>query len=194
MKYKEIQINDIITKKDLEYGNIILLASRPALGKTKTCCELFKHYSKIFNCLYFDMSGESNAYFFDYKNMKGVVNDYLSSVEIVKKIQYEAKHNALRIIFIDCWQLLNDKREWFSKMLLEISYFFGIVVVITSQLSRKVEKRKNHLPNKKDLNAIENLDSYTRKQIVIGRPAIYLDSSNIADELKFFVYREWNNG
>lgn len=193
MKHKEIKINDIITKKDLENGNLILLTSRPAVGKTKTCCELFKIYSKAFNCLYFDMTGEGSSYFFDSKDIKGVVNDYMSSVEIIKKIQYEAKHNVLKVVFIDYWQLLDDKSEWFLKLLLEISWFYGIVFVITSQLPRNVENRKNHLPNNKDLSLIENLGNMARKQIVISRPAMYLNSSNIVDELKFYVYRDWNN-
>lgn len=193
MKHKEIKINDIITKKDLENGNLILLTSRPAVGKTKTCCELFKFYSKAFNCLYFDMTGEGSSYFFDSKDIKGVINQYMSSVEIIKKIQYETSHNVLKVVFIDYWQLLDDKSEWFLKLLLEISWFYGVVFVITSQLPRNVENRKNHLPNNKDLSLIENLGNMARKQIVISRPAMYLNSSNIVDELKFYVYRDWNN-
>lgn len=192
MIIKEIQIDGIITKKDLENGNLILLTGRPAVGKTRTCCELFKTYSKSFNCLYFDISGEESAYFFDYKNIKGVVNDYMSSIEIAKKIQYEAKHNVLRVVFIDYWQLLDDRKDWFLKILLEISWSYGVVFVITSQLSRNVEKRKNHLPNRKDLDSIGNLGIMARKQIVIGRPAIY-SSLPIADELKYYVYKDWSN-
>ena len=37
-----IAYKNITTKKVLDFGNLILLASRPGVGKTNTCCNLFK--------------------------------------------------------------------------------------------------------------------------------------------------------
>lgn len=115
MKIIEIEQKDIINKQDFENGNLILLTGRPCIGKTWTCCDLFKYYSKSFSCLYFDLSGENTCYFFNYKNPKGLVNEYMTSAEIIKEIQFQARHNAVKIVFIDYWQLLNDNNEWFLK-------------------------------------------------------------------------------
>ena len=86
-----IAYENIITKKDLDFGNLILLASRPGIGKTKTCCNLFKYYSKIYNCLYFDLLGSESSYFLANNEQKGLILNYMSSIEIIKKIQSEIR-------------------------------------------------------------------------------------------------------
>lgn len=185
MRYKKIKIDDIITKKDLDFGNLILLASRPGIGKTKTCCNLFKYYSKIYNCLYFDLLGSESSYFLANNEQKGLILNFMSSIEIIKKIQSEIKRETPKFIFIDYWQLLTDIDDWFLNMLLEIYSKHKTVIIITSQLSRKVEMRKQHLPKIKDLN--ENLFDCCGKCVVISRPYSYGESED--DELHYLLYK-----
>ena len=87
-----IACEKIITEKDLSNGNLILLASRPAIGKTKTCCYLFEYYSKNYSCLYFDLSGSSSSYFLGNKEQNGLIFDFTPSVEMIKKIQNGIKN------------------------------------------------------------------------------------------------------
>ena len=180
-----IAYENIITKKDLDFGNLILLASRPGIGKTKTCCNLFKYYSKIYNCLYFDLLGSESSYFLANNEQKGLILNYMSSIEIIKKIQSEIKRETPKFIFIDYWQLLTDTDDWFLNMLLEIYSKHKAVIIITSQLSRKVEMRKHHLPKIKDLN--ENLFNCCGKCLVISRPYSYGESED--DELHYLLYK-----
>lgn len=185
MRYKKIKIDDIITKKDLDFGNLILLASRPGVGKTKTCCNLFKYYSKIYNCLYFDLLGSESSYFLANNEQKRLILNFMSSIEIIKKIQSEIKKETPKFIFIDYWQLLTDTDDWFLNMLLEIYSKHKAVIIITSQLSRKVEMRKHHLPKIKDLN--ENLFDCCGKCLIISRPYSYGESED--DELHYLLYK-----
>ncbi len=180
-----IAYENIITKKDLDFGNLILLASRPGIGKTKTCCNLFKYYSKIYNCLYFDLLGSESSYFLANNEQKGLILNYMSSIEIIKKIQSEIKRETPKFIFIDYWQLLTDTDDWFLNMLLEIYSKHKAVIIITSQLSRKVEMRKHHLPKIKDLN--ENLFDCCGKCLIISRPYSYGESED--DELHYLLYK-----
>lgn len=76
-------------------------------------------------------------------------------------------------------------------MLLELTYYYKIVFVITSQLSRSVEKRKNRLPKIKDLMLIQNLFQWCRKCVVISRPAMY--GVNEEDKLHYILYKDWKN-
>ena len=184
-KHNLIAYENIITKKDLDFGNLILLASRPGIGKTKTCCNLFKYYSKIYNCLYFDLLGSESSYFLANNEQKGLILNYMSSIEIIKKIQSEIKRETPKFIFIDYWQLLTDTDDWFLNMLLEIYSKHKAVIIITSQLSRKVEMRKHHLPKIKDLN--ENLFDCCGKCLIISRPYSYGESED--DELHYLLYK-----
>ena len=180
-----IAFENIINEKDLSNGNLILLASRPGIGKTKTCCDLFKHYSKNYSCLYFDLSGSASSYFFGNKEQNGLVFDFMSSIEMIKKIQNGIKYDNLKIVFIDYWQLLSDKNCWFINMLLEIYSKYKIVFIITSTLSRKIEQRRYHLPKIKDLKG--SLFDYCGKCVVISRPYSYGESEE--DKLYYLPYK-----
>ena len=183
--YDLVSCQEIINERDLCYGNLILLASRPGIGKTKTCCELFKYYSKIYNCLYFDLLGSESSHFLVNNEQKGLIHDFMTSVEIINRIQKGIKCDNLKIVFIDYWQLLLDKNSWFINMLLEIYSKHKIVIIITSQLSRKIEKRRHHLPKIKDLK--KGLFDYCGKCVVISRPYSYGESED--NKLYYLLYK-----
>ena len=182
MKKREIDFKDIISAKDIENGNIIVLAGRPAMGKTSTCCELAKVFSKKFNYLFFDLA--SNG-FYIYLKHKIVAYSFMSSLVIIKKIEDEIAKNEVKLIFIDYWQLLNDKSEWFILKLREISIHHKVVFVISLQLGRKVENRKKHLPTRKDIKRVFN--HYVKKLVVLFSPAKY-SPVQTNNDLKFVEY------
>ncbi len=185
--YNLITREKIITEKDLSNGNLILLASRPCIGKTKTCCYLFEYYSKKYSCLYFDLSGSSSSYFLGNKEQNGLIFDFTPSVEMIKKIQNGIKYDNLKIVFIDYSQLLTNTDNWFLNMLLELCSNHKIVIIITSQLSRKIEKRRQHLPKYKDLRNIKNIFYACRKCVVITCPYAYGESEKY--ELVYLLYK-----
>ena len=187
MERQNIDLKDIITNKDLKSGNLILITGRPAIGKTQTCVELMKQYENEYDCMFFNLEGD--YYWFD-RNDKRIIFNYNTAVEIIKKVQNDATEK-LKFVFIDYWQLINDQNEWFLKMLLSMSWTSKLIFVITSQMPRSVESRRDHLPKRSDFNGIDLLYKSARKVIVIGRPAMY--GEDVEDELKYYVYKDWDN-
>ena len=187
MERQSIDLKDIITNKDLKNGNLILITGRPAVGKTQTCVELMKQYENEYDCMFFNLEGDS--YWFDKKD-KRIIFNYNTTVEIIKKVQNDVTEK-LKFVFIDYWQLVNDQNDWFLKMLLSMTWTSKLVFVITSQLPRSVESRRDHLPKESDFKGIDLLYKSARKVIVIGRPAMY--GSDVKDELKYYVYKDWDN-
>ena len=185
MKRKEIEFEGIITDKDIEKGNLILLVGRPAVGKTEVCSKIVKKYGNEYGYLFFDLRGNEDSYWL--KNIKRVI-EYHTAVEIIKTIQKEVKNN-LKFVFIDYWQLIDDKDDWFRYMLVELALSNKIVITITSQLSRVVENRKNHLPLNKDLKSIFNdIFLSSGKVVVISKPAIY--GIDLKKDLHYFLYKD----
>ena len=52
--YKEIELNQIVTKQDINDGSLIMISSRPAVGKTYTCNEIIKQFKGEYEYLYLD--------------------------------------------------------------------------------------------------------------------------------------------
>lgn len=192
MKFIEIDFDEIITKRDLNDGNLILLTSRPAVGKTQTCVNLIKKY-KDQGYLYFDLDSAGSDYWLQNNKDLQVCKEFMSSLEIIKTIEQKIKSEKIKFVFIDYWQLVTDREDWFVKKLLSLSWSYKVVFVITSQLSRKVDGRRSHLPNLKDINNIKILGRLARKVIVISRPAMYYGSKEVEDKLHYLVCRDWEN-
>lgn len=189
MKINELEFNDIITNEDLHDGNLILLASRPAVGKTKTCIELINKFKEKYDYIYFDLSvGGTNYWKLDRLKIE---TDYKSSMEIIKSIEKFVENEKAKFVIIDYWQVVENQRDWFLRKLLEFSLVYKLVIIITSQLKRIVDKRKNHLPRHKDFRTIKNLSVLAKKIVVIGSPAIY--GEDIVDELKYYIYKDIGN-
>ena len=93
----------------------------------------------------------------------------------------------MKIVFIDYWQLLTNTDDWFLNMLLELYSKHKIVIIITSQLSRKIEKRRQHLPNYKDLRNIKNIFNAGRKCVVIT--VHMLTAKAKKNELVYLLYK-----
>lgn len=191
MRYKNIEQREIISKPYIDLGGMILIASRPGLGKSKTCCEIYKQYIQKFYCLYFDLDSSHSHRFMDYKSDK-VIDEFMTSAEIIKKIQYEAKHHNLKIVFIDEIRSLSDKTDWFYSTLSSLAWQYKIVFIFTYNLPRRVERRVHHLPNKRDLNEVDFIGRFAQKHIVIARPSIY-SRKHIEDKLIYYVYKDWRS-
>ena len=188
MIYK-LNFDNIITKEDLNNGNLILFASRPGVGKTQTCIELIKSFKDNYDFIYFDLSvGGTN--FWQSQSLK-IKTDYKSSLEIIRSIEKFVKKENAKFVIIDYWQVVENQGEWFLRKLLEFSWEHKLIIIITSQLERLVEKRKNHLPKFKDFRNVKNIFKFARKIIVIERPAMY--GLDVEDELKYYVYKDVEN-
>lgn len=178
---KEIVLDEIISKNDLKNGGVILLTGRPAVGKTKTCAQLFK--KNLDYAFYIDLADNAEHFISGNKNFS---NTFLTSVEVVKKI--EELKSERKIFFIDGWENLNDKNDWFIQKLLCITYAYKLVVIITATLCKNVEKRKNHLPKIADFKGFGSLNKATK--IVVLNNLSRFDAQKQSDETKYFLYKD----
>lgn len=187
MKPYKIEFDEIISDKDIKEGNLILLTGRPGTGKTLTCCRLVKKYEG--RCLYFNLAGEVLLHWFKNGIPSNIISRYYTSVEIIKKIEDFIGTKDFKFVFIDYWQLLDDQAEWFIKMLMDISYNYKVVVIITTQLPRELVSRKSNMPKSNGLVKMNNLGIWTRKHVVIDRKYLY-ETNNVEDDLEYFIYRD----
>ena len=162
-----ISFDKIITENDLKNGNIILLSGRPATGKTETCCKLLDKFKEKYNCLLFNLQGSDLSFWLDNTNQSFILNEFQSSIEIIKTTERTRKNGSLKFVFIDELQLLTDTREWFIMKILNLCYSDKIVFVITNTLKRDGIKKHNCLPEYKYLNNLECFN-HCCKHIVIG--------------------------
>ena len=188
MEKKIIKFDQIISQQDIDNGNLILLAGRPATGKTQTICELIKKYKKQYGYLYFDFDGNgSNHWLADEKN--GIIKEYQSSVGIIQTIQKSIDNN-LKFVFIDYWQLVENTDVWFLRILSTLAFNRKLVIIITSQLDRKVIHRKDQIPITADFKTIKNLFIYSRKVIVIKPPSLSPSQQlNMQSKMKYKIYK-----
>lgn len=183
MKPNGISFDDIISERDIENGNLILLAGRPAVGKTKTCCEILKKYEEKHKSLYFDLSGHDTKFWIG--ENEGVILKYHSSVDIIKEIQSAIEKRDIKFVFIDFWQVVGCKEEWFIRMLIELVYLKKLVIIVTTYLDMKVEKRKNHIPLLSDIYRVCSLSQRAKKIIAIS----YEYFPNKDSKYKYYLYR-----
>lgn len=188
MKINEVDFANIVTNKDLEDGSLILLTSRPAMGKTQTCLELIKTFKEKYDYIYFDLSCGGTSF---WKGNVKIDDEYKNSYDIIKSLEKFVKRKNAKFVIIDYWQLVEDGRDWFIRKLLEFSWEYKLVIIIPAQLNYVVEKRKNHLPKIKDLKRFKHLYKFAKKIIAIGRPAMY--GENVEDKLNYYVYKDINN-
>jgi hypothetical protein len=95
-KSYEITFNQIIDQNDLEDGNIILLTSRPCMGKTYTCNKIINKYYDKYKMIYFDLSGGDLLYRLEQFNIY-YHKEYFCAHEIIKYIQQKVRLTQMEL-------------------------------------------------------------------------------------------------
>ena len=169
-------LDDIIK---LNKGDLIIIASRPAMGKTTFVQNILDNIIQKENkdVLFFDLEKINKSY---------TINDI-----------YENSHKSkkdIELIIIDYLQLIQfDKSKLLSrdneiteilKKLKILAKELNIPIIITSQLSRKVEKRDDKRPNITDfVHSEHGILTYSDKILFLYRDFYYNEKnkSNITD-------------
>lgn len=187
----------IISEKDIKDGALILLCGDVSSGKTEICCDIVEFYGKQFGCRLFDLVGDTEyfyssdttlpglTYLKKYTSKNMVINKKQSTTQLVKEIQSFVRKLNSKIVIIDSWDVLDDKREWFAKKLRYIARYYSIVIVVTSKMTVNQNSEKEVIPSKKDFEKIENIGTLSTKKVFISRPAMYL---NCPDKTTIYEY------
>ena len=99
----------------------------------------YYHFKDKYDYLYFDLS-VGGTRFWERKGLK-IDKEYKSSLEIIKALEKFVKNDRAKFVVIDYWQLVEDKNDWFLRKLMEFTWEYKLIIFITSQLVRNVEKR-----------------------------------------------------
>jgi len=166
-EYENFDIENFYMENLNNNSKLILIASRPGVGKTSFAfnliVEALKNNKKILiNSL--EMNGveifkkldtDKNNYYLLNQNDAEII---LSEIEKVIN-----KNSDVSLIVIDYLQLLDFSDidiETFVKNLKLIALKHNISILILSQLDREVEKRENKIPQQEDIRELKNLSDY----------------------------------
>ena len=177
-KFEQIDFDEIIAEKDIARGNVILIYGRPATGKTETCYKICEKYAENYNALYFSLDGNDLSFWKKKEDAACfIINEFKTSVEIVKIIENAIKTDGVKFVVIDGWKLLEDKDEWLRQKIIDFAILNKIIFFITVNIPRPVCKNFS-IPSYKQLKRIdERLNDLAFKEIVVSGNNDGLDKS-----------------
>ena len=174
-------LKDYLKKKELT-----IIAARPGMGKTtfalRLASELCNEQKSVLYCL-LEMDKEKLAQ--KHYDSRIVVDDTpCQSVEHIRTTIHENRENSfsISIVIVDYLQLMNascnykDRAKDLYHILLDLKKLAeddNISVIVTSQLSRKADMRKNHRPIIEDLIVYDGWKDIVDNVIFLYRPEYY---------------------
>ena len=187
MKVKEIEFDEVVSDEDIQNGNVILCGHRLGLEYVQTFANIIDKYQNRFNYVYFDFF-HSISLDLDFTQNITVVDGYKSSVEIIKHIEMYCKHSRkAKFVFIDGWEEVEDKGDWFVRMLVVLSVVYRLVILISTRMPRRVDYTRKHLPKKKDYIKLGKLSKLSKKHIYITNPSRYCKNKGI-DKIQYYLF------
>lgn len=170
----------------LEKGTILCIASRPGLGKTTLAINIANDIAKKSDkpILYFSLESSKEQL------EKRFINDNIKAITEILTIddidsiseKYNKMNNGLSLIVIDYLQLIQripeeeENNLEIIRRLKHISVKLNVPIILVSQLSVLVDKRKDRKPTILDLN-INEISKYYQKVIFLYKD----DNGNIKE-------------
>lgn len=199
-------INDLDNILKIKEEDFIIIASRPKMGKSTLVQNIIINVAVIENkpTLYFSLEDSKEnivkKLILKTSMIKKEVPIFIDTTipqtiyEIIEKSHKIKQNKNIELIIIDCLQLIqfdskkalsrdNEIRE-ILKELKKIAKKLKIPIIVTSQLSRNPEKRKDKRPVITDFaNIISSVLRYADKILFIYRDSYYNkeNKSNITD-------------
>ena len=168
MKVKEIEFDEVVSAEDIQNGNVILCGHRLGLEYVQTFANIIDKYQNRFNYVYFDFF-HSISLDLDFTQNITVVDGYKTSC---KK---------------DGWEEVEDKGDWFVRMLAVLSVVYRLVILISTRMPRRVDYTRKHLPKKKDYIKLGKISKISKKHIYITNPSRYCKNKGI-DKIQYYLF------
>lgn len=186
----------------LSKGNIMIIGGRTAIGKTSFEISIINHLlenkkkvllfslssskENIINRLIADKMNVPFQNFasgnFDKTNLNNILNFYENvDLSIIDRLEFSIseleemiKNSTPDVLFIDYVQLLNepDKKQTFYEIK-RIAKTYGIIVILISQISKRVESRENKRPLLSDFGEWDILGELSDFVAMIYRDSYY---------------------
>ena len=196
---------DYLTK-GLHSGELILIGGRAGMGKTTVALSLARNIVLKENIpvAYFSLE-MSKEHIINRINShpKKVTENFIVddtpaiTVEVVceKCLKLKEEEN-IGLIIIDYFQLLEGAIRDCSEILMklkELAQKLNVPVIVTSQLSRNVENRKNHRPKLIDLEKMGGIEQYVDTIIFLYRDDYYDHDSERRGIMELNIVKPLNN-
>lgn len=196
---------DYLTK-GLHSGELIIIGGRAAMGKTTVALNLARNIVLKENIpvVYFslEMSKERIINRIN-SHPKKVTENFIVddtpaiTVEVVceKCLKLKEEEN-IGLIIIDYFQLLEGAKRKGSELLMKLKALARVInvpIIVTSQLSRNVENRKNHRPKLIDLEKMGVIEQYVDTIIFLYRDECYDDDSERRGIIELNVVKQLND-
>lgn len=92
-----------------------------------------------------------------------------------------------KFIFVDGWEEVEDKGDWFVRMLVVLSVVYRLVILISTRMPQRVDSARIHLPKKKDYITLGKLNKLSKKHIYITNPSRYCKNKGI-DKIQYYLF------
>ena len=196
---------DYLTK-GIHSGELILIGGRAGMGKTTVALSLARNIVLKENIpvAYFSLElSKSQLINRINSHPKKVTENFIVddtpaiTVEVVcEKCLKLKEEEKIGLIIIDYFQLLEGAIRDCSEILMklkELAQKLNVPVIVTSQLSRNVENRKNHRPKLIDLEKMGGIEQYVDTIIFLYRDDYYDHDSAFKGIIELNIVKQLNN-
>ena len=196
---------DYLTK-GIHSGELILIGGRAGMGKTTVALSLARNIVLKENIpvAYFSLElSKSQLINRINSHPKKVTENFIVddtpaiTVEVVcEKCLKLKEEEKIGLIIIDYFQLLEGAIRDCSEILMklkELAQKLNVPVIVTSQLSRNVENRKNHRPKLIDLEKMGGIEQYVDTIIFLYRDDYYDHDSERRGIMELNIVKQLNN-
>lgn len=161
---------------DFRKGDLYVFAGRPGMGKTTVLLNLLQAMMNQDRVLYLQTEknyGDEKLLAVSAQNNLPVTCKIYMDLHELKTILRETSYDY---IFIDCFQTM-DRTEPadYAKELKKMALIFNVGIFVSSALSRRTDRRRNHHPRKRDMTKCmcDSLWKYADEIIFLYRQQYY---------------------
>ena len=183
----KIGFKDLDEIIEIQNNDLIVIESRPAMGKTNFVINIMVNMNKDIPVLMFSLEESRELITNKILNIKKISNDFTNIQnifvddvpkptvdEIILKAKEYKEEKDIKLVVIDYIQLIKEygsEKEKVVQKLKLLANEINVPIIVTSQLSRVVEERENCIPTLTDIN--KTLIEKSDKVLLIYRDECY---------------------
>ena len=158
-------------KNGMQAGGLTVLAGRPGMGKSTFAADIAESFD---NAICFDFDSERH-----FKDFEGFLEKYDEHNDCHFEWNPE-KQSCL--ILIDYLQQIEEKLSSFCKKLKRFAELNNVHILVLSQVSKKADNRKNHIPKLRDLRKWGRFDQHADNVLAVIRKSYYSSDADLITE------------
>ncbi|MDO4562668.1 MAG: DnaB-like helicase C-terminal domain-containing protein [Clostridia bacterium] len=171
----------------IDKTDVILLGGRPAMGKTQLSLGIAKHIAA---------NGDKKIIVFTEPKETArwmkipTVTIYAGNPMSIDTIRDKIRTTDFDLAIIDTLQLVKEfdnKAKWLMREIKVIAKETETPIMLTSNLSRRIERRNDHIPRLEDIPNYRNVEPYTDRIYFLYREAYYTYDADRSEAWLFSI-------